>query len=79
MSGAQLRNEITDLLIKGGGLKSSVKTRWCSAWDCCDSILRLEPVLRNVSMFYLINLLTIINYIWILFLVIFILFYLFYF
>ncbi|KAF0522129.1 zinc finger bed domain-containing protein 1-like [Gigaspora margarita] len=27
MSGAQLRNEINDLLIKGGGLKSSVKTR----------------------------------------------------
>lgn len=53
MSGAKLRDEIINLVIKGGGLKSSVKTRWCSAWDCCDSILKLEPVLRNVSVLLL--------------------------
>ncbi|RIB06233.1 ribonuclease H-like domain-containing protein [Gigaspora rosea] len=48
MSGAKLRDEIITLLIKGGGLKSAVKTRWCSAWDCCNSLLKLEPVLLNM-------------------------------
>jgi hypothetical protein len=34
-SGAILREEIKEELIVGGGLKSSVKTRWSTAWDCC--------------------------------------------
>ena len=48
-SGAALREEILQELIVGGGLKSSVKTRWSTAWDCCKSILHLETVFKNVS------------------------------
>ncbi|RIB01633.1 hypothetical protein C2G38_2230216 [Gigaspora rosea] len=51
MPGAQLRDEIKNFLIKGRGLKLSIKTRWCSAWDCCDSVLKLEAVLQNISSF----------------------------
>ncbi|CAJ0767726.1 3509_t:CDS:2, partial [Entrophospora sp. SA101] len=31
-----------------GGLKTPVKTRWITTWDCCDSIIRLEICLKNV-------------------------------
>ena len=48
-SGAILREEIKKELITGGGLKSSVKTRWSTSWDCCTSVLRLETVFKNVS------------------------------
>ena len=48
-SGAILRKEIQQELITGGGLKSSVKTRWSTSWDCCTSVLRLETVFKNVS------------------------------
>ncbi len=48
-SGATLREEIKKELIVGGGLKSSVKTRWSTAWDCCSSVLRLETIFKNVS------------------------------
>ena len=41
--------EILQELIVGGGLKSSVKTRWNTAWDCCKSVLHLETVFKNVS------------------------------
>ena len=34
--------------IKGGGLKTYVVTRWTTAWNCTDSILRLEQILKNV-------------------------------
>ncbi|CAJ0629033.1 13218_t:CDS:2 [Entrophospora sp. SA101] len=47
-AGAQLCNEIVDAFIMGGGLKSSVVTRWSSAWDCCNSVLRLENIFRNM-------------------------------
>ncbi|CAG8762003.1 14860_t:CDS:2, partial [Rhizophagus irregularis] len=30
------------------GLKTSVKTRWSTAWDCFDSIIHLENNLKNV-------------------------------
>ncbi len=43
------REEIKKELIVGGGLKSSVKTRWSTAWDCCSSVLRLETIFKNVS------------------------------
>ncbi|CAH1770886.1 6387_t:CDS:2, partial [Entrophospora sp. SA101] len=33
-TGAQFCNEIVEAFIMGGGLKSSVVTRWSSAWDC---------------------------------------------
>jgi hypothetical protein len=48
-SGAILHEEIKEELIVGGGLKSSVKTRWSTAWDCCSSVLRLETIFKNVS------------------------------
>jgi hypothetical protein len=46
-AGAALRSEITSF--SGGNLKSSVKTRWSTAWDACDSILRLENNIKYVS------------------------------
>lgn len=46
-AGEELREKITNE-IKGGGLKSYVKTRWTTAWDCTNSILRLEQILKNV-------------------------------
>jgi hypothetical protein len=48
-AGANLQEDIIQSLIEGGGLKTSVKTRWSTAWDCCDSIIRLENNLKNVS------------------------------
>jgi hypothetical protein len=48
-TGANLQEDIIQSLIEGGGLKTSVKTRWSTAWDCCDSIIRLENNLKNVS------------------------------
>ena len=35
--------------INSGGLKSYVKTRWTTAYDCINSILNLESVLTSVS------------------------------
>jgi hypothetical protein len=46
---AQLQEDISLSFTKGGGLKTSTKTRWSTAWDCCDSIIRLENNLKNVS------------------------------
>ena len=48
-AGAALREDIIQSLTEGGGLKSSVKTRWSTAWDCCDSIIRLESNIKHVS------------------------------
>jgi hypothetical protein len=47
-AGAALEDLIKSLA--GGGLKTSVKTRWSTAWDCCDSIVRLENNLKHVSL-----------------------------
>ena len=49
-SGDTLHEEIKKKLIVSGGLKSSVKTRWSTSWDCCSSVLRLESVFKNVSL-----------------------------
>ena len=46
-AGEELHSKITNE-IKGGGLKSYVVTRWTTAWDCTNSILRLEQVFKNV-------------------------------
>ena len=48
-AGSALQDDIIKSLTKGGGLKTSVKTRWSTAWNCCDSILRLENNLKHVS------------------------------
>ncbi|CAH1770118.1 14342_t:CDS:2, partial [Entrophospora sp. SA101] len=45
----ELKNEDNLTLgVKGGGLKTPVKTRRTTTWDCCDSIIRLEICLKNV-------------------------------
>jgi Protein of unknown function (DUF 659) len=49
-AGAALHNEIKNSFSKGN-LKSSVKTRWSTAWDVCDSILCLENSIKYVSIF----------------------------
>jgi hypothetical protein len=45
--------ELKSNLISGGGLKTSVKTRWSTAWDCTESISRCETAIRQVNyLFY---------------------------
>ena len=46
-AGEELREKITNE-IKGGGLKTYVVTRWTTAWNCTNSILQLEQILKNV-------------------------------
>ncbi|CAG8763567.1 25061_t:CDS:2, partial [Dentiscutata erythropus] len=48
-SGAILRNEITRLMINKGGLKSSVCSRWSSAYDCVQSVLNTEICIKQSS------------------------------
>lgn len=50
-AGAALRDDIINSVTSGGNLKSSVKTRWSTAWDVCESILRLENSIKFVSIF----------------------------
>lgn len=47
-AGSALRNDIIKSF-SGANLKSSVKTRWSTAWDVCESILRLENNIKFVS------------------------------
>ena len=49
IAGELLREEIIKNLVKGGGLKTHVKTRWTTAIDCTDSIFRCQTEIRNVS------------------------------
>jgi hypothetical protein len=35
--------------ISSGGLKLYVKTRWTTAYDCVNSVLNLETILKSVS------------------------------
>ena len=48
-AGAALQEDIIESLTGVRGLKTSVKTRWSTAWDCYDSIIRLENNLKRVS------------------------------
>ena len=50
-SGALLREDIIKNLVPGGGLKKHVKTRWTTAFDCTDSIVRCQESIRNVSIY----------------------------
>ncbi|CAG8781221.1 1271_t:CDS:2, partial [Racocetra fulgida] len=45
-AGAIFKEELIEQLIIGGGLKSSYKSRWSTAWDCTDSILRCELIIK---------------------------------
>ncbi|CAG8840207.1 35935_t:CDS:2, partial [Racocetra persica] len=47
-SGAILRNEIINFMINKGGLKSSVCSRWSSAYDCVQSVLNLENCIKQI-------------------------------
>lgn len=49
-AGEKLKLNITNDSVKGGNLKSYVKTRWSTTWDCTSSILRLKNQLKNVSL-----------------------------
>ena len=53
LAGAALRDEIVQSFTIGGNLKTSTKTRWSTAWDCCDSILRNETNIRSVSFIFI--------------------------
>jgi|GEM_PF-1010360 len=44
-----LKDAISALNIKGGGLKSHTKTRWSTMWDCINSIVRLEFAFAKVN------------------------------
>jgi len=48
-AGSALREEIISSFCIGGNLKSSVMTRWSTAWDVCESVLRLENCIKLVS------------------------------
>ena len=50
-AGAALCDEIITSFSIGGNLKSSIKTRWSTAWDVCESILHLENSIKLVSIF----------------------------
>ncbi|RGB21959.1 hypothetical protein C1646_776919 [Rhizophagus diaphanus] len=54
-SGATLYEEIKKELIVGGGLKSSVKTRWSTTWDCCTSMLIANSKAMNQTLRNLVN------------------------
>ncbi|RGB27665.1 hypothetical protein C1646_768830 [Rhizophagus diaphanus] len=47
-AGKTLRTEILKNMVKGGGLKSYVKTCWSTAFDCANSVLSCETTLKNV-------------------------------
>jgi hypothetical protein len=50
--GAILQQEIVENMIKGGGLKKYVITRWTTAYDCTDSIIRCKNALKQVIIYF---------------------------
>ncbi|RHZ49268.1 hypothetical protein Glove_526g54 [Diversispora epigaea] len=46
--GAILQQEIVENMIKDGGLKKYVITRWTTAYDCTDSIIRCKNALKQI-------------------------------
>jgi len=50
-AGAALREEIIFSSTLGGNLKSPTKTRWSTAWDSCESILRNEANIKSVKFY----------------------------
>jgi hypothetical protein len=51
-AGAHIQQEIIDNLVIGGGLKKYVLTRWTTAFDCVDSILRCETILKQIIIYF---------------------------
>ncbi|CAJ0763482.1 17706_t:CDS:2, partial [Entrophospora sp. SA101] len=47
-AGSALRDDIIESLITGGYLKTTVKTRWSTAWDACESMIHLESSIKSV-------------------------------
>ncbi|RHZ75796.1 hypothetical protein Glove_209g73 [Diversispora epigaea] len=45
---AILQQEIVENMIKGGGLKKYVITRWTTAYDCTNSIIRCKNALKQI-------------------------------
>ena len=52
--GALLQQEIVENIVKGGGLKSYIATRWATAFDCTSSIIRCKDILKKVIILFLI-------------------------
>jgi|SRR5688572_22084582 len=50
--GAILQQKIVENMIKGGGLKKYVITRWTTAYDCTDSIIRCKNALKQVIIYF---------------------------
>lgn len=48
-AGELLKEDIVKNMISEGGLKKYVKTRWSTAFDCTDSIVRCQESIRKVS------------------------------
>ncbi|CAG8783658.1 11303_t:CDS:1, partial [Rhizophagus irregularis] len=46
-AGEKLKMSIIDDSVKSGNLKTYVKTRWTTTWNCTNSILRLKNQLKN--------------------------------
>lgn len=49
---AFLQQEIVENIIKGGGLKKYTVTRWTTAYDCTDSIIRCKNALKQVIIYF---------------------------
>src|SRR2546429_3549559 len=54
-AGEILCAEILEKMVKGKRLKSYVKTRWSTAFDCANSVLFCEIILKSVSTKYRTN------------------------
>ena len=54
-AGEILHAEILEKMIKGKGLKSYVKTCWSTAFNCANSVLSCEIILKSISTKYRTN------------------------
>ena len=54
-AGEILHAEILEKMIKGKGLKSYVKTCWSTEFDCANSVLSYEIILKSISTKYRTN------------------------
>jgi len=46
--GAKLRELISTMKVKGGGIVPYCKTRWTTAFQSVTDVMRLQPVLEEV-------------------------------
>ena len=53
IAGSLLRDAIEEKKIQGGTLKTYVKTRWSTTYDCVNSVLRCKEAFNYVSYLFL--------------------------